>query len=168
MKVTLYMAISVNGYIAKLNDNTEWVCESDWDELQKKLKESDAVIMGRRTYEISGEDFPYGECLNVVFTRNPNLAKEQNNTLFTNKNPAEVLNVLERQRKENILIIGGGEINRLFLKSGLVDEIILSVHPILLGDGVKFSANGLYESELKLLGVNKLDQDLVQLRYKVR
>ena len=167
MKVILYMAISVNGYIAKTNNDTDWVCETDWDMLNKQIEQSDAVIMGRKTYEVGEEDFPYGNCLNIVLTRNKNLLKDKDNQLFTDIAPSVLLDTLEKKGKENILIIGGGEINRLFLDNNLVDELIFSVHPLVLGDGIRYSANGLFENELKLLDVKRLKQDLVQLKYRV-
>jgi dihydrofolate reductase len=59
MKLTLYMAITVNGYIADKNENTNWVCDTDWAQLEKYIAANDAVIMGRKTKDLSGDDYPY-------------------------------------------------------------------------------------------------------------
>lgn len=168
MKVTLYMAITANGYIAKSDDNTDWVCETDWQQLGKYIENSDAVIMGRRTWEISGNDFPYGKCLNVVLTNNKSLFKDESSLLFTDKKPRDVLEELRRRNIKNVLIIGGGKTNPSFLEADLIDKIVFSVHPIVLGEGIKVFSDVNKEVELHLVGVEKFDQDLVHLKYKVK
>ena len=66
------------------------------------------------------------------------------------------------------MLIGGEKLNTSFFKENLIDEIWLSVHPLVIGEG-KFVMDKLkYFEKLKLLGVKKLKEDLVQLRYKVK
>ncbi|PIZ63632.1 hypothetical protein COY16_01375 [Candidatus Roizmanbacteria bacterium CG_4_10_14_0_2_um_filter_39_13] len=168
MKVILYMATTINGYIAKPDGNTEWVCETDWKVLQKQLIETDAVIMGRKTYEISEDDFPYGDCLNVVLTKNKSLLKDTNNQFFTNLDPEQLLEKLGKRRKQNILIIGGGEINKLFVENGLIDELIISVHPLILGEGIKIFEHFGKQVDLDFVGSTEMEEGLVQLHYKIK
>lgn len=59
MKLILYMAISIDGYITRKDHDISWVCDTDWEHLKQYLRKTDAVIMGRKTMEVSGEDFPY-------------------------------------------------------------------------------------------------------------
>lgn len=167
MQITLYMAISVNGYIAKKDHNTDWVCESDWAQLSEFLSQSDAVIMGRKTYEVSGQDFPYGEILNVVLTKNKTLISETEKVIFTDKPLPKLIEYLKSKGIKKLLIIGGGITNTEFLNANLIDYLVLSVHPIILGQGISLFANTDIDKKLSLIETKKLDEDLVQLKYRV-
>jgi dihydrofolate reductase len=137
MIVTLYMAVSADGYIARVNDDTDWVCDTDWDQLEQYITTSDAVIMGRKTYEVSGEDFPYGAIPNIVLTSNKSLTHSNKQAVFTPANPSEIIEMCKEKNYQNVLIIGGGKTNSWFLSEGLIDTIVLSVHPKVLGSGIK-------------------------------
>jgi len=168
MKVILYAAISIDGYIAKLDDNTDWVCDTDWGVFSKMVKDVGCIVMGRKTYEVSGEDFPYDCKLNIVLTSDSGLKSESENVLFTNADLKEVIRLVEEKGFNEVLIIGGGQANGSFLESGLVDEIYLSVHPIVLGKGIKIFNMNEQEVNLELLDINKLEEDLVHLHYRVK
>ena len=136
-------------------------------ELQKALNESDAVIMGRKTYEASGSYFPYGKILNVVLTKNPSLHKETDRLLFTDKSPKELVDYLTRKGLKKLLVIGGGVTNSSFLRENLIDTLVLSIHPLILGEGIKLFEDIACEKSLTLVGTKTLNEDLVQVRYKV-
>jgi len=168
MKVTLYMAISTDGYVAKKNDNTDWVCDADWAVFSKIVKQTGCIVMGRRTYEVSGEDFPYDCKLNIVMTSDENLKSDSANVVFTSESPAGVIEIAKNEGFDNLLIIGGGSVNAAFLEQGLIDEIYLSIHPKVLGEGIKIFSGDENDVDLDLLEVKQLEEDLVQLHYKVR
>ena len=168
MKITLYMAISIDGYVAGKNDDTSWVSSTDWDNFRKLVKDSRCVVMGRRTYEESGDDFPYDCELNVVMTTNNSLTSTDKRVLFTDKNPNWIIEFVKRKGFNTLLIIGGGKTNASFLKEQLIDEIIVSVHPIILGEGIKLFEKLKNLVNLELLGNKQLDEGLVQLHYKVK
>src|SRR5438105_851815 len=95
MKTTLLMAITINGYIAGLDDDTDWV--KDIEALNKVIVEFGVAIMGKRTYFESDKygAFPYKGALNVVMTHDKELlAKSVENALFTDASPREVINLL--------------------------------------------------------------------------
>lgn len=110
MKVTLYMAISIDGFIAKVNDDTSWVSNIDWKNFSKYIKNQDAILMGRKTFEVSGTDFPYKGALNIVVTSNKKLLDKIPNDreLFLNKNPNELISYLKEKEYQKVGIIGGG------------------------------------------------------------
>lgn len=162
------MAISVNGYIATEDHNTDWVSDTDWKHFSDFVNNSDAVIMGRKTFETSGDDFPYGNCLNIVLTNQKRLHKKADNILFTDKTPEEVVEYLKSKGVKKVLIIGGGITNSSFLEENLIDEVILSVHPLILGKGIKVFDEVCRKASLKLIGIKELKEDLVQLHYKVK
>src|SRR5256885_5834034 len=135
MKVVLYMATSINGYIAKADDNTDWLSPEDNASFENICREFGNIILGRRSYETLKEDvpFPFFDVFSVVVTRQKikNLWEEK--ALFTDKSPKEIIEVLHNKGFENILLGGGGKTNAAFMKSGLVDEIYFDVEPIVFG-----------------------------------
>lgn len=169
MKIKIYNAISIDGFIATPNHNTEWVSDTDWEEFSSQVKSSRAIIMGRKTYEVSGDDFPYDCELNVVMTRNQKLLdqEEEEGIWFTDTTPEEVLQELEDMGFRETLIIGGGNLNSSFLKANLVDEVIISIHPLILGKGIKLFENEEFRVELELIGSRVLNEELAQLTYAV-
>jgi dihydrofolate reductase len=163
------MAISVNGKITQGKDDSAWVSNVDWNEFDKLMKDCGVMVMGKRTYEIFGEDFPCEGALNIVMTSNKDLLKQKapNNALFTNKTPTEVTKLAEEKGYKKLMLIGGEMLNTSFLKENLVDEIWLSMHPLYIGKGLEISQEFECFKNLTLLGIKELEQGLVQLKYKV-
>lgn len=170
MKVILYMAISVNGLITKGEDDSDWVAKTDWKEFDKLMKDCGIIVMGRRTYEIFGDDFPCQGVVNVVMTSRSSLLNQEtpDDVVFTNKSPKEVMKTAQERGFKKLMLIGGMALNSSFLSDNLVDEVYLSVHPILIGDGKTVMDKIRYDKRCKLLGVKKLDEELVQLHYEIK
>ena len=80
-------------------------------------------------------DFPYKEKKNFVFTRNSDL-KDDENVKYVSTHITEFVKKLKNENGKGIWLIGGGQINSLLLKEDLIDEIINSVHPVVLGKGI--------------------------------
>jgi len=169
MKVTLYNAISIDGFIARSDHKTDWVSDTDWEIFTKLVKSKKAIVMGRKTWETSKEDFPYNCELNIVMTRNKKLiaAQTQNDPiLFTNLDSKEVIEEVEKRGYSELLIIGGGKLNSSFLKANLIDEIIIDIHPTILGKGVKLFGDQEFDINLKRTKVTQLEEGLVQIVYQ--
>jgi len=169
MKIILYVAISINGLITKGKDDSDWVTETDWKEFDRLMKDCGIMVMGKRTYEIFGDDFPCEGAVNVVMTSRSGLLnkKTPEDVIFTDKSPKEVVKMAEEKGFKKLMLIGGMKLITSFFKKDLVDEIWLSIHPLLIGNGKTIMEKIDYDKKLKLLGVKELDEDLVQLRYKV-
>jgi dihydrofolate reductase len=169
MKVILYMATSVNGYITIGEDDSDWVAETDWNEFYSLMKQCGIMVMGKRTYEIFGDDFPVEGAVNIVMTHDLDLLKKSSsNAIFTNKSPEEVIALAQEKGFSQLMLIGGMTLNSAFIKNGLVDEIRLSVHPLFIGQGKSLiQPTSDFFKQLSLLGVKQLGEDLVQLRYSV-
>lgn len=161
------MAISVNGYIAGLGDDTDWVSDTDWSVFSGMVRESGFIVMGRVTYEASGSDFPYEGAINVVITRDKSKHKQEEDIIFTDRTPKEIIQMATEKGYDQILLIGGGQTNALFMNERLVDEIVVSVHPIMLAGGVHLFEGLLKDVNLKFKSMNQLQEDLVQLNYTV-
>ncbi len=161
------MAISIDGCITKNQDDSDWVSENDLVEFSSFIQASDAVIMGRRTMEQFGEDFPVQGPLNIVLTKDRKLHRENDKVIFMSGSPKEVVAKAKSLGLENLLLIGGENTNAHFLKDGVIDEIVLSVHPLVIGKGLRLFGDDKYDTSLKLMDVRKISDELVQIRYEV-
>jgi dihydrofolate reductase len=167
MKVILIMDISADGYIATHKDEVPWLQNIDWNFFNQLMKKCGVVVLGRRTQEISGEDFPYKDVLNIVMTNDQTLKRDEDNVIFTNISPKEVLGIAEQRGFESVLLIGGGILNSSFLAENLIDEIYLSVHSVVLGDGLPLFGHSESPLSLKLIEMKQLNDELAQLHYIV-
>jgi dihydrofolate reductase len=173
MKTILYMAQSLNGYIAKGNGDTAWIGSSDKAMFKEMTTKASNVVMGRNTYDIMQTEgaFPLPGRLNVVMTREARPSEA--NVLFTGMPPAEVLDYLRKQGYVETMVVGGGKIAKSFLEENLIDELYVTIEPIILGRGVSFLERdgfieeGDLEITLELLETIKLSDSEVQLHYKV-
>ena len=166
MKTILYMAITANGIIAGEKDNVSWISQDAWKSYMEIVKSIDCMIIGRRTYEVMPEE-EFKDCDYVVFTSQKNLKKKGPKIRFVSEKPKEVLKLLEEEGKKRVCICGGAQINSLFMKENLIDEVFLDLEPVFLGKGVKLFADSDFETKLELLEVKKMSDNLVQLHYKV-
>lgn len=167
MKLTIYMAISIDGLITRGENDSSWVSKADWDQFYSYIKASDVVIMGRKTMEQFGEDFPIKGPLNIVLSHNKSSHKEGESLIITSKTPTGLIKMLNDKGLKKLLLIGGSNTNKQFLQAGLVDEIILSVHPLVIGDGLRLFGNETLNTKLQLISTKPINNELVQIIYKV-
>src|SRR3989344_4773878 len=112
MKVIQYLATSVNGHITVGEDGTDWVTPQTIAGFGNLNKECGVVVMGKRTYEMFGSDFPQKDCLNVVMTRDSELLKKQiDGAIFTDKSPKEILQLAEEKGFKKLFLVGGTQTN---------------------------------------------------------
>jgi dihydrofolate reductase len=169
MKVILYMGITVNGYIARENGDSEWTSEEDLKGFEQNSRSAGNIIMGKNTYLYASqaELLPFKDALNVVVSHGQIENKYGDKVLVTDKNPKEVLKMLEEKGFSEAFLAGGGQLNTAFLKENLIDEIYLDVEPLLFGKGVKVFAESDFDIELELIESKPLNKNTVQLHYKV-
>ncbi len=170
MKVILYMAITLNGYIARENGDSNFISGAAWNAYMKTARKVGNVVMGRRTYETmmkEGYAFPYRGCFNVVMTRKKLKSKRPDVLIFTNKSPKAVLSILEKKGFDFAFLSGGAELATSFMRAGLIDELRLDVVPIGLGNGIKLFNESNFDKRLRLLGTKRFPGSVVQLRYGV-
>ena len=170
-KIKLYIASSLDSFIADENGSIDWLF-SDADYGYTDFYNSiDTILVGRKTYEqsLTFEEYPYKGKKVYVFTRNAKEQKEKTipDVEYVDKDIPEFVRSLIQQPFSNgdIWLLGGGEILSLFLNADLVDEIILSVHPIILGKGIPLFNNIKKSVKLRLLESIPFESGLVQIRY---
>lgn len=168
MKITLYMAVSADGLITKGENDSDWVSPNDWDQFYKYIQSNDAIIMGRKTMDQFGEDeFPIEEVVNIVLSRNEDLHINSDNLIILEGSPKDVVKLADKKGLKNLLLIGGEDVNNQFIKNKLIDEIVLSVHPLLIGNGLSLCGIENLKVKLKLKTSKVVNDELVQIEYKV-
>ena len=162
-KVILYIATSLDGFIARKNGSVDWLAKYENTEEDYVYKEFlgsvGTIILGNTTYQQFKAPYPNKKCF--VFSRK-NSGKEDNIT-FVNNSVKDFLNGLE---DENLWLVGGAEIAKEFLKHNLIDEFIITVIPTVLGEGIPLFGEGCGEHQLKLQNIKKYDSGIVQLFYR--
>ena len=165
-KVIIYIAVSLDGYIARENGNIDWLPQSDLSGYDEFYKTIDTVIMGRTTYEqiLTFGKYPYEDKKSYVFTRNKNSQRDEN-AEFVSDVKDFVRNIL-LNLKGSIWVVGGGQIISSFVNHKVVDEITLSIIPVVLGKGIPLFQNIKTEIKLELEKTTNYEK-LIELNYRV-
>ena len=165
-KIILYIASSLDGYVARENGNIDWLPQIDTSEYDKFYQTVDVVIMGKTTYDqvLTFGEYPYKDKKSFVFTRNNSTTKNENVEFVSNVD--EFVNDILSGLEGNIWLIGGGQIISSFVNNGIIDEIILSIIPVILGKGIPLFQNIQKETKLELVKTTSNDK-LIELQYRV-
>jgi dihydrofolate reductase len=165
MKLTMLMAVTVDGMIARNHAHfPDWTCRADKIMFKTLTQQAGVVIFGSRTYEIIGK--PLAGRLNVILTRHPERYQPADNLEFSSDSPERLLNDLAQKGFNEVILAGGSIINSLFVKSRLIDEILLTIAPKIFGQGVPLFSEPC-DLALELLEVKNLEADHLVLRYRV-
>ncbi len=166
------MATTINGFIAKKNNDTSWVTETEWASFSNMIRKNGNMIVGKRTYKVMIENDEFNRSnLNkiktVVLTNDTSLKIHNPEFISIATSPQEAISILQKQGFETMMVCGGGGLNASFMKENLIDEIYLDIEPIVFGKGIHLFAESEFEAKLKLLGIKKLSDDEIQLHYQV-
>ena len=171
-KVILYIAVSVDGFIAGPGDDLSFLklAEAEGEDYGYAAFRShvDTVILGRRTFDwVVREvgEFPEKERQVYVLTRTPRAP--EGNIEFYDGDIGELVNALRALPGLDIHLDGGGQVIREFLARGLVDELILFIIPVLLGEGTRLFQAPYPSSRLMLKDTNRYPTGVIRLDYTV-
>ena len=164
-KVVLYIASSLDGYIARNDGSIDWLggegndLDSDYG-YSEFYENIDTVIMGRKTYEqvvneLSPKVWPYEGKESYVITRK--IFKSNNDIKFVNSNVNELIIELKKKGGKDIWIVGGSLLIDSLIRDGLIDEYIIFTMPIILGDGIPLFLKSSNEIKLSLKDSNNFD-----------
>lgn len=169
----LYIASSLDGFIAKPDGNLDWLTgfpppqQGDYG-YQALLERIGTIIMGRKTYDELlgfGIEWPYMGFETFVITSQPGLAIQSPDTFLVTSNLKEFMLELKSAVEKDIWIVGGGALISSLLKDQLIDEMILSVIPKIIGNGIPLFPGPLPESEWILRESEAFSTGLVNLYY---
>lgn len=169
-KVVLYIATSLDGYIAKPNDDLSFLAivqqQGEDYGYTDFINSVDTIILGRKTYDwikTQAADYIHSDKQTFVITRTPRPA--EGNVTFYADDLKDLIESLKKTEGETIFIDGGAEIVNQLLIEDLIDEFIISMVPILVGDGIKLFKDGRPQQKLKLIQSTQFAKGLVQLHY---
>ena len=163
------MAISIDGFIARADGNSDWVSPVDTKNFEAAIQEHGNIILGSRTYkQYLGELYPVENVNNIVISSERELANEKDNVFILPPEPQKIVSFLEKKGQDKALLIGGGKTNGLFLMSGLISEIRLVVHPLAFGSGIKLFEDVDVYKDFQFISSKELEDGLVQLKYQFK
>ena len=166
--------MSVDGYIARSDGSLDWLTRRPAPKgfygLPGFSRSIDATILGRKTLDASvamGATFS-AENVHYVFSRRSPPTSVPVGVQFINEPIRVFAERLRRQAGKNIWLMGGGEMIGAFLDENAIDEFIISVAPVFIGDGIPLTARRHRHVPLELRSVERFDDGLVQLHYRVQ
>jgi dihydrofolate reductase len=170
-KVKLFIASSLDGYIARMDGSIDWLYTDDGYGFAQFYDSVDTILMGRRTYEkaleLAAGGYPHKDKKSYVFTQTVSgKKKEKDQNVHFIANVIEFAKELIQSPGKDNWLVGGADIISIFLNAGLLDEIILSIHPIILGNGIPLFKNLQGQTNLKLIKSIPDENGLMQLYYK--
>jgi dihydrofolate reductase len=173
--VTLYIAMSVDGYIADADGGVEWLEEfqttTDGDESSEGFSEFfetvDCLVMGSKTYEhvLAMGEWPYGDRPTCVFTRR-DLPRASSAVSFVADPVASSVPEM-RQQHDHIWLVGGAALAQSCLRAREIDVMRLFFVPILLGDGIPLFTSRYGRQRVRLVGTTTHDSSIVEHHYEV-
>jgi dihydrofolate reductase len=178
MKVSVYIATSLDGYIARADGGLDWLDEAnatvpDGEDMgyHSFMNSIDCMVMGRKTFEkvLSFGEWHYGETPVVVLSHNPIPLPPsiQDSVTHSSEAPLQLLNRLSAEGLRHVYVDGGLTIQG-FLSEGLVDEITVTVIPVILGSGIPLFGSTANDIGLTHVRTTVFDFGLVQTTYSVK
>ncbi len=174
-KLVLYISMSLDGFIATNDDDLSWlsIAEKEGEDYgYSDFNETiDTYIVGRKTYDVilnlTGGKLPQASAKDCyVLTRTPK--ESENGVTFFSGDIPSFINDLKSKKGKNIYCDGGGEVVQLLMKDSLIDEYIISVMPIILGDGKPLFKGGINKIDIELQSSKSFESGVVQLHYSKR
>lgn len=171
MKTYLFVAMSLDGFIADKDGNEDFLAQAHWAEFTKLAEEIGCFIVSRKAYDAvnawADENCSFDEisAKKIIVSKNIDLKLKEGYMLASS--PQAALDIAEKNDCEEVLVAGGGQLNRAFLENNLIDEIFFTIESCILGQGVDFVAGGKFAKKLKLIDVEKLDGGIVKLNYEI-
>lgn len=181
-KVTIHMAASLDGFIARRDGRVDWMETSDHFDggdtigpelVESFLKSIDCYVMGSRTYETAlafeanGAGWVYGDKPTFVLTSR-DLPRNRPTVEFYSGDLAMIVDERLRPRFQSIWFVGGGAVASECLRLGLADQVRYSVLPVLIGDGISFFQRLGRDVALHLTEAKAYKSGMVELCYEVK
>jgi dihydrofolate reductase len=166
--VTLFESISVNGMIARPDDDAGFFTNINWTAWIDLTREAGGMVWGRRTHDMyRGAAVPELEGIQgFVLTRDPGYATEAGWRVAAS--PEEVIELAGKSGVKGLVVAGGSSVNGAFAEAGLLDRVVLDVESIAVGEGIPLFPPGKFDLHLTLRDVRRLTPTVVQLHYDVR
>lgn len=176
-KLTIHMVSSLDGFIANRDGSIAWMESKDRyekgitlteEDITAFLEKIDCYVMGSHTYELAlALGWPYGDVPVVVLTHR-NLETDKKNVSFYGGDLNILVNHQLKPKYKHIWMVGGAMTTKAFLQQQLADEIVMSIMPVLLGDGILFFDYIGKEQGLHLKDMKAYKDGMVELTYEIK
>ena len=166
--VTLFESISVNGMIARPNDDAGFFTDINWTAFVDLAISAGAMVWGRKTHEmyrrqaVASMPGVHG----FVLTSNGRFKVEEGWNVAAS--PEEAAALAAKAGAKELVVAGGATVNTSFARSGLVDRIVLNVESLLIGEGIPLFSPAKFDMHLQFRESRKLTPTVIQLHYDVR
>ncbi len=165
-KIILFIASSLDGFIARKSGGIDWLFTDQDYGYTEFFKTIGVVIMGRKTYDqtLTFGEYPFKGKEAFVFSRSRAGATD-GNARFISGDVEIFMDSLKSKQGKDIWLVGGSELIQQFLKHDLIDEFVISIHPIILGEGIPLFLAPTPQKALHLEQCKTFDTGLVQITY---
>lgn len=163
MNTFIIAAITADGFIGQdaSHLSTRWTSQADKQFFTQKTKDAGVVVMGRSTFDTIGRALPGRRT--IVMTSRP---LQVGAVEPTQESPADLLRRLAVEGVAQVAVCGGANVYAQFVDAGVVDELFLTVHPIIFGAGIPL-LNKQFRIPLQLLDTKNIGDETVLLHYRV-
>jgi dihydrofolate reductase len=171
-KVTFGGASSLDNYIARKDDSYDWLmwCKEAGEIMRDYWKTIDTMLMGRRTYEVALSHGPlpvHNGVQTYVFSRTLKQRGKKGLT-FVSEDVVDFVRRLKEEDGRDICIMGGGVLAKPLFEAGLIDEIGLNIHPILLGSGIPLFHEMAHQIDLELVKSQQISNGCVFVLFRTK
>ncbi len=160
-----FVAASVDGRIS-LSSKTlpHWTSQEDWKFFQKSLSRIEAVVVGRNTYLSAADRLRQRNAF--VLSSRQKTSQRRGTVIFVNPTNVNLAKLV--QQYKSVAVLGGGAVYRFMLENGLLDEIFITIEPLIFGRGKEMFVGGTQTTQLRLLSVKRLNRaGTLLLHYKI-
>ncbi len=170
--IILYIACSLDGYIARKNGSVDWLSgletESEDFGYLKFYASVDALIMGRKTYQqiVGFGEWPYPDKPCYVFSHR-HLKLTIPDVVVVSDSLEKVQHSFKKKRYRRVWLVGGAELIKSYLNASMIHEMIITFIPLLLAEGIPLFLPGISEQKLILLGTSSFSQGVTQTHYRI-
>lgn len=170
-EIVVEMASSINGVIATVEGNEDFLSYRGWEIMLEFLKEYDCLVWGRKTFESVaswGEEYVNDlKDINIIVMSSNYVNDTELKNVYVCKSVDDCLTLCEKMNFNKIFISGGARTNNEFLVKGVVDKLIVNYNPYVINKGIGLYDGEFFESKLQLIKVVEEQDGIVQIHYKV-
>lgn len=168
MKVIMYPAVTLDGFIADLNGECySWISEEDEKYYEEAIKSAGCCLVGRKTYDQYKDAYPLSNGATSFVYTTSHEQTDENRVKFVRGTPKEVLQQIKSYGFSEVILSGGGDVNGAFAEAGLIDEIVISIYGVTLGEGIPLFGNYKPKLKLSLISSNQDVPGIVKNHYRV-